>query len=73
MSMIKTDLKKYLKKDIIYTYIYITRATLMSPGKDETRVCGWIYIYIHIYIYICIYIYTYIYLHIYPEEKLLKI
>ena len=26
----------------------------MSPGKDETRVCG----YIHIYIYICImYIY----------------
>ena len=27
----------------------------MSPGKDETRVCG--YIYIHIYIYIYIYIY----------------
>ena len=25
----------------IYTYIY-ARATLMSPGKDETRVCGYI-------------------------------
>ena len=25
-------------------YIYsLTRATLMSPGKDETRVCGYIY------------------------------
>ena len=24
----------------------LTRATLMSPGKDETRVCGYIYIYI---------------------------
>ena len=21
----------------------LTRATLMSPGKDETRVCGYIY------------------------------
>ena len=38
----------------IYIYIYIsdvlyslTRATLMSPEKDETRACG--------YIYICIY------------------
>ena len=29
----------------------LTRATLMSPGKDETRVCGYIYIYIYIYIY----------------------
>ena len=28
----------------------------MSPGKDETRVCGYIYIYIYIYN-----IYTYIY------------
>ena len=37
----------------------LTRATLMSPGKDETRVCGYInYIYIYnIYIYIYIYIY----------------
>ena len=31
----------------------------MSPGKDETRVCGYIYIYIYAYIYICIYIYIY--------------
>ena len=23
----------------------LTRATLMSPGKDETRVCGYTYIY----------------------------
>ena len=23
----------------------LTRATLMSPGKDETRICGYIYIY----------------------------
>ena len=23
----------------------LTRATLMSPGNDETRVCGYIYIY----------------------------
>ena len=29
----------------------------MSPGKDETRVCGYIYIYIYIYIYTYIYIY----------------
>ena len=27
----------------------LTRATLKSPGKDETRVCGFIYIYIYIY------------------------
>ena len=26
----------------IYTYIYVTgRATLMTPGKDEARVCGY--------------------------------
>ena len=25
----------------------LTRATLMSPGKYETRVCGYIYIYIY--------------------------
>ena len=35
----------------------LTRATLTSPGKDERRVCGYIYIYIYIYIlyisYIC--------------------
>ena len=30
----------------------LTRATLMSPGKDETRVCGYIYVYGYIYIYI---------------------
>ena len=24
----------------------LTRVTLMSPGKDETRVCGYLYIYI---------------------------
>ena len=31
----------------------------MSPGKDETRACGYIYIdiYIYIYINICTYIY----------------
>ena len=28
----------------------LTRATLMSPGKDETRVCGYICIYIYLYI-----------------------
>ena len=31
----------------------LTQATLMSPGKDKTRVCGYIYIYIYIYIYMC--------------------
>ena len=31
----------------LYTCIYqLTRATLMSPGKDKARVCGYIYIYI---------------------------
>ena len=26
----------------IYIYIYVTgRATLMTPGKDKTRVCGY--------------------------------
>ena len=30
----------------------LTRATLMSPSKDNTRICGYdIYIYIYIYIY----------------------
>ena len=39
----------------------LTRATLMSPGKDETRVCRSIYLSIYIYIYIyLIYIYIYI-------------
>ena len=34
----------------------LTRATMMSPGKDKTRVCGYIYIYyIDIYI-ICSYV-----------------
>ena len=27
----------------------LTRATLMSHGKDETRVCAYIYIYIYDY------------------------
>ena len=40
----------------------LTRATLMSPGKDETRVCGYIYIYIYIYIHIFVYIYIRIYI-----------
>ena len=31
----------------------------MSPGRDETRVCGYIYIY---------YIYTYIYIYIYLQH-----
>ena len=51
----------------------LTRATLMSPWKDKTCVCGYIYIYI-IYIYIYMYIYyilyyilhiIYIYIYIY--------
>ena len=46
----------------------LTRATLMSRGKDETRVCGYIlyiyYIYIYIFIYIKIYIYIYIHVYI---------
>ena len=37
----------------------LTRATLMSPGKDEIRICVYIYIYIYIYIYTYIYIYMY--------------
>ena len=42
----------------------LTRATLMSPGKGETRahVCIYICIYIYIYLYICIYMYIYIYI-----------
>ena len=32
----------------------LTRATLMSPGKDETRVCGYIYIYIYICVCVCV-------------------
>ena len=42
----------------------LTRATSMSPGKDETRVCRYIYLYIYIYI---LYIYLlklYIYIYI---------
>ena len=39
-------------------------ATLMSHGKDETRVCGYIYvcmcIYIYIYMCVCICIYIYV-------------
>ena len=44
---------------LLYTmYVYtvvlysLTRAILMSPRKDETRVCGYIYIYIYIIYYI---------------------
>ena len=36
----------------------LTRATLMSPGKDGTRVCGCIYIYIYIYMYILYFFFT---------------
>ena len=35
----------------------LTWATLMSPGKDEARACGYIYIYIYIYTHIYIYMY----------------
>ena len=36
----------------------LTQARLMSPGKNETRVCGlWVYIYIYIYIFMYMYIY----------------
>ena len=37
---------------VISVVLYsLTRATLMSPGKDETRVCGYNVTYIYIYIY----------------------
>ena len=39
----------------------LTRATLMSPGQDETRVCGYIYTYIY---YIHIYMYKYMFVYI---------
>ena len=43
----------------------LTRATSMSPGKDETRVCRYIYLSIYIYIYI-LYIYLLkLYIYIY--------
>ena len=45
----------------------LTRSTLMSPGKDETHVCGQIYIYIYIYIYPRGYIYVNIYVDIYVD------
>ena len=32
--------------NLVVVLYSLTRATLMSPGKDETRVCGYIYIYI---------------------------
>ena len=48
----------------------LTRTTLMSPGQDETSVCGYIYIYIYIYIYNIIYIYIYIYL---PRHVIVKL
>ena len=54
--------------DIRSVYLYsLTRATLMSSEKDETRVCGYIYkIYIYIYvilIYIIYIIYTILYIY----------
>ena len=42
----------------------LNRATMMSPGKDETHGCGYIYIYIYIYI-----IYLYIYIQINPAKN----
>ena len=36
--------------DISCSLYSLTQAPVMSPGKDETRVCGNIYIYIYIYI-----------------------
>ena len=33
----------FISSVVLYS---LTRATLMSPGKDETRVCGYIYTYI---------------------------
>ena len=67
---VKNSRKPCLKNITLFIYIYIyislTRATLMSPGKDETHVCGYIYIYIYnIYIYIYIYIYISVYLSFY--------
>ena len=53
--IIDTYIYTYIYIYILYIYIYVTQATLVSPGKDETRVCG----YIHTYIYIYIYIYTF--------------
>ena len=41
----------------------LTRVTLMSPGKDETRVCWYIYN-IYIILYLCMYVY-YVYKHVY--------
>ena len=35
--------------NLVIVLYSLTRATLMSPGKDETRACGYIYIYIYIF------------------------
>ena len=35
----------------------LTRATLISPGKDETRVCGYIYIYIGSFYTFCLHLF----------------
>ena len=49
---------KHLSSLVTSVVLYsLNQATLMSPGKDETRVCGYIYIYIYIYVDIYIYIY----------------
>ena len=41
----------YLSTLVTSVVLYsLTPATLMSPGKDETRVYGYLYIYIYIYI-----------------------
>ena len=56
----------YLSTLVTSVVLYsLTPATLMSPWKDETHVCGYIYIYIYVDIYIHIYIYIYIYIYLY--------
>ena len=34
----------------------LTRATLMSPGTDETRVCGYIYICVCVCVCVCVFV-----------------
>ena len=41
-------LSTLVTSNVLYSLI---RATLMSPGKYETRVCGYRYVYIYIYTY----------------------
>ena len=51
----------------------LTRATLMSLGQDETRVCGYIYIYMCVCVYIYIYVYIYMYIYIYYVCNIISI